>query len=120
MQPDMVFKKCINCGKTWPDRDSFLDDPEIFLIGYQANFKYLKLGGLLFNHSCRTTLALPADLFIDLYDGPVFSERVTGSDACPGYCLSKTSLSPCSAQCECAFIREILQIIKYRHDSTIH
>jgi len=104
----------MNCGKTWPDRDSFLDDPGILLIGYQVNFKYLKLGRFLFNHSCGTTLALTADLFVDLYGGPVFSVRATGSDACPGYCLRKTSLSPCPAQCECAFIREILQIIKCR------
>jgi hypothetical protein len=85
MQPDMVFKKCMNCGKTWPDRDSFLDDPRILLIGYQADFKDLKRGLFLFNHSCGTTLSLRADLFVDLYDGPIFStEQYKGY---PSACL---------------------------------
>jgi hypothetical protein len=41
-----------------------------------------------FNHTpCLTTLAIKASEFTDLYDGPIFTERATGTESCPGYCL---------------------------------
>jgi hypothetical protein len=107
----MDFKVCPKCAYPWSTRDQFLRDPTLKLIGYQANFKALKTGILLFNHSCRTTLALQAHDFVDMYDGPVFVERATGSDDCAGHCLHQSDLAPCPARCECAFIRQILQAI---------
>jgi hypothetical protein len=46
------------CNAFWEDTDNFIADPDIALIGYQANFKHLKLGYLLFNHNCGTTLSI--------------------------------------------------------------
>ena len=106
------FKTCSKCGFAWPTREAFLDDPDLELIGYQVNFEELALGYFLFNHSCKDTLSLPAGDFMNLYKGHVFKERATGSDQCPGYCLHQDVLDPCPAHCECAFVREILQIIK--------
>jgi hypothetical protein len=108
----MVFKACPKCGHPWHTREQFMRDPELKLIGYQPNFKALKTGILLFNHTCRTTLALQASDFADLYDGPMFVERATGSDSCPGHCLHQSDLSSCPTRCECSFIREILQVVK--------
>ena len=110
-----VFKKCTVCGFQWASRDDFLRDPGIELIGYQVNFEELKEGFFLFNHTCKGTLALMANEFCDLYDGPIFKERATGSESCPGYCLHKNELQPCPALCECAYVREIIQIIKNLH-----
>lgn len=107
-----IFKQCSLCGGKWIDREKFLSDPEIHLVGYQVNFKKLTSGYLLFNHACKTTLAIKAIEFEDLYDGEMYSERKTGTDDCPGYCLHISNLKPCPAECECAFIREILQIVK--------
>jgi hypothetical protein len=107
----MAFKVCPKCGYGWPTRERFLQDPDLKLIGYHANFKALQTGILLFNHTCRTTLALQAIDFEDLYDGPIFSERATGTDRCPGHCLHEGNLTPCPTQCECGFIRQILQLI---------
>lgn len=109
------FKKCPLCEYEWADRDEFLTDPELRLIGYQANLDDLKLGLLYFNHErpdCGTTLAIEAASVIDLYDGPVFQTRKHGSSHCPGHCLYFADLEPCPAECECAAIREVLQIVR--------
>ena len=106
------FKQCSTCGFKWSSRDQFLEDPDVELVGYQVNFEELLAGFFLFNHSCGTTLAIPVEPFEDLYDGPVFRERATGSEACPEHCLHEENLIPCPTHCECAFVREIIQYIK--------
>lgn len=106
------FKECPLCGFFWETRGGFLSDPNIKIIGYQACFERLKTGYFLFNHSCEGTLAVMVVDFGDLYDGPVFHVRKTGTDECSGYCLKRDELRACSALCECAFVREIIQIIR--------
>lgn len=67
------------CGEEWADRDAFLADPTITVTGYSAHFKDLELGLFYFNHeSCKTTMALLASLFTDLYDGPVLRRERRG------------------------------------------
>ncbi len=105
------FAQCPLCKRAWEARADFLADPQLKIIGYQAVFTNLAKGFFLFNHSCGTTLARPVEDFEDLYDGPIFAPRATGSDECPGYCLRKDELRACPAQCECAYVREVIQII---------
>ena len=112
MNSSAAFKTCSPCGFEWPTREAFLNDPALTVIGYQVNFETLKLGFFLFNHTCKNTLSVRAEAFWDLYDGPVFKTRATGCDQCPEYCLHQENLEPCPAECECAFVREILQVIK--------
>jgi hypothetical protein len=107
------FKICPFCSKAWSTRDDFLTDSDISLVGYQADFEALALWLLLFNHSvCETTLAIRADLLKDLYIGPIFRGRRTGQEDCQGYCLKRSELSPCPAECECAWVRSLLQVIR--------
>lgn len=106
------FKKCQLCLQVWPEREDFIQDDDVLLIGYQSNFKALDRGLFLFNHSCDNTLSIKAVEFVDLYDGPVFEERKTGSENCPGYCLHQNDLRGCPAQCNCAYVREILQLLE--------
>ena len=107
------FKKCTLCAHRWQSRKDFLEDPSTDLIGYQVNFDELDLGFFLFNHlKCGTTLGIPAGKFRDLYNGPVFSERLTGTKECQEYCLQENKLGTCPAKCECAYVREILQTVK--------
>jgi hypothetical protein len=107
------FKICTCCGEPWHSRESFLKDQNIQLVGYQVNFGALELGYFLFNHlACESTIAIPAGLFRNLYDGPVFSQRFTDSEECPGYCIHKEELDPCPTKCECAYVREVLQSIR--------
>ena len=99
---------CDRCGKEWFSRDAFLADEEIVLIGYQANFLVLEKGLFLFNHSCHNTLPVSVQSFADMYDGPIFGERLLETEACSGFCLHRNVLSPCPNQCECAYVRQIL------------
>lgn len=107
----ICFKICSKCGFVWPDKTSFLNDPDISIIGYQVDFEELKAGLFLFHHVCGTSLAIKAEAFQDLYDGPMFTEKLSGTENCDGYCLRKSDLRPCPAKCECAYVREIMQVV---------
>ncbi len=107
-----VFKECSSCKKKWTRRKHFLDDPDLEIIGYQADFRELTEGLFLFNHSCGTTIAIKAQYFVDLYDGPIFQDKMLGSDACEGFCEVRDNLLSCSNKCECAYVRETIQIVK--------
>ena len=112
-----AFKQCSGCPAIWKARDDFLDDGKLDLVGYQPNFKALQEGYFLFVHDvneCLSTISVQAGRFGDLYDGPVFDGRKTGADECPGHCFHKDDLEPCPNECECAYVREILQIIRGR------
>ncbi len=107
-----LFAVCPNCGASWKTRREFLDDSDVNIIGYQAHFEELTAGFFLFNHSCGGTFSLQVNAFQDMYDGPIFTERLTGSDSCPGHCVHKHSLESCPVKCECAFVRDIIQKLK--------
>jgi len=109
---DKEFKKCPKCNFVWIRREDFLRDQKLNIIGYEISDGGLVDGLFLFNHDCGTTLALKVEKFKDLYDGPIFKERLTGSDDCHGNCLYKSNLEPCPAKCECAYVREIIQILR--------
>lgn len=109
------FKLCPSCFEVWQTRDLFLSEPNLALNGYKADFERLEYGLFFFTHmkaDCYSTLAIEVADFMDLYQGPLYSERRTGKPDCPGYCLDKVQLQRCEARCECAFVREIMQIIK--------
>jgi hypothetical protein len=108
-----AFKRCTACGHPWLSCEKFLNDPETQLVGYQVNFENLELGFLLFNHMiCKSTIAVPAGKFRDLYKGPVFRDKILGTDHCPEYCMHEEQLLPCPEQCECTYVRDILQIVR--------
>jgi hypothetical protein len=108
-----VFKTCPHCSGVWPSRREFLHDDSLHLVGYQVDFERLSLGLLLFNHrACGTTLAVRAGEFRDLYDGPVYERHAHGEAPCPEYCLNRSELGRCPAECECAWVREILAIVR--------
>lgn len=109
---DHGFKTCPSCGHSWKTRDTFMRDAGLTIIGYQADFRQLTAGFFLFNHTCRSTIAVGVDKFVDLYRGEIFQARATGTDECPGRCLHQDNLLPCPAHCECAFVREIIQVLK--------
>lgn len=113
---DKAFKKCPCCGHLWRTREVFLSDEKLKLNGYLADLKQLEEGLFLFTHltrGCGSTMAVKAGTFKDLYTGPIYRERKTGSEDCPGHCLHTYDLAPCPAKCECAYVREVLQVIEH-------
>jgi len=94
-RPAILFKKC-SCGIQWRTREQFLSDPHIELTGYMADFEKLRLGLVLFLHrkkNCCTTLSIYANQVKDLYHGPIFRKKLTGSKQCPGICLREEILA---------------------------
>lgn len=113
----MLFKECPNCRHLWRDRESFLSDPGLHLIGYQVNYGELNAGLFLFSHdipACGTSLAVKAGKFTDMHKGPIFESRLADTDSCAGHCLHVSDLSPCPEKCECAYVRDVLQEVKKR------
>lgn len=110
---DRMVKQCACCGYAWRTLEALLGDPQLRIVGYQVNFDNLLLGLFLFNHlACGSTIAVPGRFFKDLYDGPIYASRATGTAECPEYCLHASELGACLAECECAYVREILQIVR--------
>ena len=62
---------------------------------------------------------MEAHEFLDLFQGERFPERKSGTSECPSYCKDKEQLKRCSAICECAFNREVIDIIKERQAQAV-
>lgn len=110
-----MFETCPMCNERWLTREAFLSDPRLEVMGYQADFKSLETGLFLFNHRaprCGTTLAIEASSFVDLVAGPIYASPMTGTEECREYCLTPEELRPCPAECECAYVRDVLQVIR--------
>lgn len=111
------FKQCPSCGERWETQDAFLKDLTLSLNGYKADFEELQYGMFFFTHQkpdCQSTMVIEVSEFMNLYTGEIYGERMTGEEDCPGYCVDTGQLSRCDALCECAFVREIIHIIKQR------
>ncbi|NOU36482.1 MAG: hypothetical protein HOO88_06900 [Kiritimatiellaceae bacterium] len=111
------FKICTTCSKHWETLEDFLADPELELSGYQVYFEDLKGGLFYFTHlheNCFTTLAIPVKAFTGLSNRPMLASRSDKPVCCPDLCVRKNELDPCPVECECIWVREIMQIIRDR------
>lgn len=109
-----MFKRCNKCGQEWETRDDFVSDSSLEAIGFQVFFDNLRTGLFLFNHSCGTTIGIPAKHLMALYNGPELTGRDSDGRDCPGRCLNQNIMSPCSDKCRCAFISQIIREIQNR------
>ncbi len=110
------FKVCPMCSKKWDMVEALLADPTIELKGYQVNFETLEEGLFYFLHlreGCGTTMAIPVSAFKKLSDRPFLAPRVTARpEDCSGICVREDELEPCPEDCECSWVREIMQTIQ--------
>lgn len=103
------------CSKRWETMEEFLSDPELAMAGYQINFADLKGGLFYFSHmktGCGTTMVIPVGEFTGLSDRPMLASQGKQPDCCPELCVRKNELAPCPAECECSWVREIMQVIR--------
>lgn len=111
-----MFKVCPCCGKEWITQKEFLEDTNVTVISYKPDFMELKYGQIFFNHlidSCKSTITLFVLAFENLYSGVRYHENRAESKECPRFCLDKDQLNRCDQRCECAYVREILSILKH-------
>lgn len=109
------FKICPLCGTVWNTMDEFLSDPSLELSGYQVHFAELEKGLFYFSHiteQCGTTLSVPVQAFTELSDLPFLHRGKRRPEGCPGFCLRKKELTPCPEECECAWVRNVMQAIR--------
>jgi hypothetical protein len=118
-----AFKKCPMCSTVWQNRDKFIKDKSLEINGYQANFSNLKMGFFYFTHKvdgCYSTMVVEAKEFYDLNSGVRYPLRKTLTEECPAYCLHKDNLEKCSAECECAFVRDLILILQtMKHEEKV-
>lgn len=115
-QPSSIepFKTCPLCNQHWFTREDFLADPDVVCAGYQVNLDMLHEGLFLFVHTkqeCGTDLAVDVNAFLGLHVGTKYIARKSWTAVCPRHCFDKEDTRPCSEACECAFIRDLLQVI---------
>ena len=109
------FKKCPCCNTSWLSRSEFLEDGSLEMNGYAPDFDNLLEGLFFFTHhasGCYSTMTLRAKTFADLYTGKRYVERKTGGDECPQYCFNKGEMRRCEELCECAYVREIIDVVR--------
>ncbi len=112
------FKSCTACGQEWLLKEDMLYDSNVKLLGYQMHFSDISLGTLYFYHTglkCKTTFAIKVSEFMDMYNGPEYSENMLADNDCPMYCLRRSELRSCGLPCSAAFIREIMMAINNIH-----
>jgi hypothetical protein len=95
----------------WPTRGSFLWDADTVLIEYIVNFEQLAAGLFTFRHACGAVIAIKAEAFLDLCEGPFFRENKAHTSGCPGYCLYSREFRTCPNSCECASVRNLIPLI---------
>ena len=55
-----------------------------------------------------------------MYSGPKYTGSKLGNPECAGNCSMETDFSPCSAECDMRWIRDVMQLIKKHHYPTNH
>lgn len=109
------FKVCPACSEKWDMIEALLTDPLIELVGYQVNLDVLDEGLFYFLHhreGCGTTMAIPVAAFKGLSDLPFLAPSAANRPGgCPGLCLKEGELGACPQECECTWVRDIMQTI---------
>jgi hypothetical protein len=106
------------CKHGWKDLKSFIEDPEIILNGYLADFNEPGNGLIVVTHkklNCGSTISIRAKLLKHLYTGPVYENHMTGKKGCPGKCLLLNDFSECSNKCNMRWVRDVMQLINDNH-----
>nr|WP_320116774.1 hypothetical protein [uncultured Desulfuromonas sp.] len=114
------FKICPCCLEVWQTRDDFLDDPFLQLNGYKADFAKLEYGLFFFTHQkegCHSTMALEVLDFLDLNRGTVCEQAQDYAAKCPRSCREKRKLNQHHDLCECAFARDVCELVKQRRET---
>jgi hypothetical protein len=106
------------CNTRWETCRQFVEDPSLALNGYFADFTNPQEGLILITHriaGCNSTLGIKAGKLEHLYAGPKYSVHNTGNPSCGGLCLMDNDFTPCRADCDMRWIRDVMQLLIDHH-----
>lgn len=106
------------CGYAWHTIEQLVTDGTLRVNGYQAVLDSPVDGIFFLTHECpgcHSTLAVPVTSFADWNVGTRPAHLNALQEGCPGHCVNRDDLEPCSAECCMRWIRDVLQYLK-RHE----
>jgi hypothetical protein len=109
------FKTCAMCSTHWKSNRDLIEDRDLRLNGYIADFDDPGEGLILFTHlkdGCGSTIGVKAEKFASLFQGKKYSSSKTGSPTCRGKCNNIEDFSLCNQECGMVWVRELLNSIK--------
>ena len=122
----LYFKTCLLCNTSWYTVDDFIRDPEVDIIGYQPHPAKTGAGLFIFGHRhCNSSISVRLDALSELQVcltrdaesvyiiGPDMIQESCSTATCFENCLRKTDSANGNLQCECSYVREVMQIIKH-------
>lgn len=122
----LYFKTCPLCSTSWYTIDDFIRDSEIEVIGYQPHPEKTGAGLFIFGHRhCNSSISVQLEALSDLQVcltqdadsvyiiGPDMIQEENSTEVCYTNCLRKTDSSNGNKRCECAYVREVIQLIKH-------
>lgn len=108
------FRTCGSCKRPWPTWQSFLLDPDVRLLGFQAVVAQPDLNLLVFEHRCGSSVSILTRRLRHLLPG--YAERppavtLFGTEQCQGHCRFLRDLAVCDAPCANAHDRQLALLI---------
>jgi hypothetical protein len=108
---DQPFKTCGSCSFVWTDWRSFVLDPGVRLLGFQAVPGLPDANALVFEHRCGSSVSVLASRLRHLLgpeDRGVDLPLLYGTETCHGHCRLVSDLASCDRPCSNARDRRLI------------
>lgn len=112
--PPPAFQICGSCKLSWPTWDSFVLDPAVRLLGFQAVIANPDLNLLVFEHRCGSSISILARRLRHLLPEPEWcrpSATLFATGQCHGHCRFLADLEMCDSPCVNAYDRRLILLV---------
>ncbi len=121
--PTANFQTCGSCRHAWATWDSFVLDPAVRLLGFQAVVANRDFNVLVFEHSCGSSVSILAPRLRHLLPEPEPGDPpalLLDTEQCRGHCRFLEDLEACDAPCSNARDRELILFVQRMKNSVPH
>jgi hypothetical protein len=115
MSPDLAFARCPACGRTWPDRNTFINSTDYEVIGYDADFHDPRAGKLRLVHSsslCGELFTVPIDGLWSVLEDPQHAHLMQHGPCCPRKCDNPADMGYCGNTCKMSHARTLVAVVR--------
>jgi hydrogenase maturation protease len=112
--PPPAFQTCGACKWAWPTWESFVLDPAVRMLGFQAVIANPDLNLLVFEHRCGSSISILARRLRHMLpheDGEPPSATLFGTKQCHGHCRFLADLEMCDSPCLNAHDRKLILLV---------